>query len=133
MNDDQKKLIENSLVLPKILKEQKKLKVIDFFSKRPGGNYVLYLIMLLFERNIECTEETLLYYIPSNICSPSPISNIIKDSIVENYIKKEPCKADHRSKTFIPSQYTIEQWNTWRSVMRTDTRITKGASIAKDK
>ena len=133
MNDDQKKLIENSLILPKILKEQKKIKVIDFFSKRPGGHYVLYLIMLLYERNIECTEETLLYYIPSNICSPSTLSNIIKDSIVENYIKKEPCKADHRSKTFIPSQYTIEQWNTWRSVMRTDTRITKGASIAKDK
>ena len=133
MNDEQKKLIENSLILPKILKEQKKIKVIDFFSKRPGGHYVLYLIMLLYERNIECTEETLLYYIPSNICSPSTLSNIIKDSIVENYIKKEPCKADHRSKTFIPSQYTIEQWNTWRSVMRTDTRITKGASIAKDK
>ena len=40
-------------------------------------------------------------------------------------IKKEPCKADHRSKTFIPSQYTIEQWNTWRSIMRKDTQITK--------
>ena len=133
MNDDQKTLIESSLILPKILKEQKKLKVIDFFSKRPGGNYVLYLIMLLYERNIECTEETLHYYIPTNICSPSTLSNIIKDSIAENYIKKEPCKTDHRSKTFIPSQYTIEQWNTWRSVMRTDTQITKGASIAKDK
>ena len=33
MNDDQKKLIESSLTLPKILKEQKKLKVIDFFHK----------------------------------------------------------------------------------------------------
>ena len=42
MNDEQKKLIENSLILPKILKEQKKIKVIDFFSKRPGGHYVLY-------------------------------------------------------------------------------------------
>ena len=133
MNDDQKKLIENSLIFPKILKEQKKLKVIDFFSKRPGGHYVLYLIMLLYERNIECTEETLHYYIPSNICSPSTLSNIIKDSIVENYIKKEPCKADHRSKTFIPSQYTIEQWNTWRGVMRKDTQITKAPSTAKDK
>ena len=129
MNDDQKKLIESSLVLPKILKEQKKLKVIDFFSKRPGGNYVLYLIMLLYERNIECTEETLHYYIPTNICSPSTLSNIIKDSIVENYIKKEPCKADHRSKTFIPSRYTIEQWNTWRGVMRKDTQITKNTQI----
>ena len=133
MNDEQKKLIENSLILPKILKEQKKIKVIDFFSKRPGGHYVLYLIMLLYERNIECTEETLLYYIPSNICSPSTLSNIIKDSIIENYIKKEPCKADHRSKTFIPSRYTIEQWNTWRSIMRTDTQITKDTSIANDK
>ena len=133
MNDDQKKLIENSLIFPKILKEQKKLKVIDFFSKRPGGNYVLYLIMLLYERNIECTEETLHYYIPTNICSPSTLSNIIKDSIAENYIKKEPCKTDHRSKTFIPSRYTIEQWNTWRSIMRKDTQITKNTSIAKDK
>ena len=133
MNDDQKKLIENSLIFPKILKEQKKLKVIDFFSKRPGGHYVLYLIMLLYERNIECTEETLLYYIPSNICSPSTLSNIIKDSIIENYIKKEPCKADHRSKTFIPSRYTIEQWNAWRSIMRQDTQITKNTSIANDK
>ena len=133
MNDDQKKLIEKSLIFPKILKEQKKLKVIDFFSKRPGGNYVLYLIMLLYERNIECTEETLHYYIPTNICSPSTLSNIIKDSIIENYIKKEPCKTDHRSKTFIPSQYTIEQWNTWRGVMRKDTQITKAASTAKDK
>ena len=133
MNDDQKKLIENSLVLPKILKEQKKLKLIDFFAKRPGGHYVLYLIMLLYERNIECTEETLHYYIPSNICSPSTLSNIIKDSIIENYIKKEPCKTDHRSKTFIPSRYAIEQWNTWRSVMRQDTQITKATSSAKDK
>ena len=133
MNDDQKKLIEDSLILPKILKEQKKLKVIDFFSKRPGWNYVLYLIMLLYERNIECTEETLHYYIPTNICSPSTLSNIIKDSIIENYIKKEPCKADHRSKTFIPSRYTIEQWNAWRSIMRQDTQITKNTSIANDK
>ena len=133
MNDDQKKLIENSLVLPKILKEQKKLKLIDFFAKRPGGHYVLYLIMLLYERNIECTEETLLYYIPSNICSPSTLSNIIKDSIIEDYIKKEPCKTDNRSKTFIPSRYTIEQWNTWRSVMRQDTEISKHTSRAKDK
>ena len=129
MNDDQKKLIEKTLIFPKILQEQKKIKVIDFFSKRPGGNYVLYLIMLLYERNIECTEETLNYYIPTNICSPSTLSNIIKDSIMENYIKKEPCKADHRSKTFIPSQYTIEQWNTWRSIMRKDTQITKNNSI----
>ena len=129
MNDDQKKLIESSLIFPKILKEQKKLKVIDFFSKRPGGNYVLYLIMLLYERNIECTEEPLHYYIPTNICSPSTLSNIIKDSIGENYIKKEPCKTDHRSKTFIPSRYTIEQWNTWRSIMRKDTQITKNNSI----
>ena len=81
--------------------------------------------MLLYERNIECTEETLNYYIPTNICSPSTLSNIIKDSIAENFIKKEPCKADQRSKTFIPSQYTIEQWNTWRSIMRKDTQITK--------
>ena len=133
MRDDQKKLIESSLIFPKILKEQKKLKVIDFFSKRPGGNYVLYLIMLLYERNIVCTEETLHYYIPSNICSPSTLSNIIKDSIAENYIKKEPCKSDHRSKTFIPSRYSIEQWNTWRGVMRKDTQFTKDPSIAKDK
>ena len=133
MNDDQKKLIESSLILPKILKDQKKLKVIDFFSKRPGGHYVLYLIMLLYERNIECTEETLHYYIPSNICSPSTLSNIIKDSIIEDYIKKEPCKTDHRSKTFIPSRYTIEQWNTWRGVMRKDTQITKDTSISKNK
>ena len=127
MNDDEKKKIESSLIFPKILKEQKKLKVIDFFSKRPGGNYVLYLIMLLYERNIDCTEETLHYYIPSNICSPSTLSNIIKDSISEDLIKKEPCKNDHRSKTFIPSQYTIEQWNTWRGVMRKDTQITKNS------
>ena len=133
MRDDQKKLIESSLIFPKILKEQKKLKVIDFFSKRPGGNYVLYLIMLLYERNIECTEETLHYYIPTNICSPATLSNIIKDSIAENYIKKEPCKSDHRSKTFIPSRYSIEQWNTWRGVMRKDTQFTKDPSIAKDK
>ena len=125
MNDDQKKLIEDSLIFPKVLKEQKQLKVIDFFSKRPGGNYVLYLIMLLYERNIECTEETLHYYIPANICSASTLSNIIKDSISEDMIKKEPCKSDHRSKTFIPSEYTIQQWNTWRSIMRKDTETTK--------
>ena len=79
---------------------------IDLFSKRPGGNYVLYLIMLLYERNIECTEETQHYYIPSNICSPSTLSNIIKESIVENYIKKQQSKAHHRSKNFIHSQST---------------------------
>ena len=125
MNDEQKAIIEEALVLPRILKEQKEIKVIDFFSKRPGGHYVLYLIMLLYERDIECTEETLHYYIPRNICSLSTLSNIIKDSIIESYIKKEPCKADHRSKTFIPSRYTIEQWNTWRSIMRKDTQISK--------
>ena len=110
MNDEQRKIIEEALVLPKILKEQKEIKVIDFFSKRPGGNYVLYLIMLLYERNIECTEETLNYYIPTNICSPSTLSNIIKDSIEANYIK-----------------------NTWRTIMRKDTQITKDTSISKNK
>ena len=127
MNEDQKKLIESSLLFPKILKEQNKLKIIDFFSKRPGGNYVLYLIMLLYERNIECTEETLHYYIPSNICSPSTLSNIIKDSLTEKVIRKEPCKNDHRCKHLIPTPYTIEQWNTWRGVMRKDTQISKNS------
>ena len=125
MNDEQKKIIEEALVLPKILKEQKEIKVIDFFSKRPGGQFVLYLIMLLYERDIECTEETLNYYIPSSICSPSTLSNIIKDSLTENIIKKEPCKNDHRSKTFIPTEYTKKHWNTWRNIMRKDTIISK--------
>ena len=92
MNEDQKKIIEKTLLFPKILKEQKKLKVIDFFSKRPGGNYVLYLIMLLYEHNIECSEDTLHYYIPSNICSPSTLSNIIKDCMTRNILKKSHVK-----------------------------------------
>ena len=125
MNDEQRKIIEEALVLPKILKEQKEIKVIDFFSRRPGGQFVLYLIMLLYERDIECTEETLLYYIPSNICSPSTLSNIIKDSLTENIIKKEPCKKDHRSKTFIPTDYAKKQWKTWRDIMRKDTTFSK--------
>ena len=127
MNDEQKKIIEEALAFPKILKEQKEIKVIDFFSKRPGGQFVLYLIMLLYERDIECTEETLHYYIPSSICSQSTLSNIIKDSLTENIIKKEPCKKDLRCKTFIPTDYAKKQWNTWRDIMRKDTTISKNA------
>ena len=52
MNAGQKKAIETSLEFANVLKEQKKLRAIDFFSRRAGGNYVINLIMLLFENKI---------------------------------------------------------------------------------
>lgn len=123
MNKDIQKLIEESLIFPKILKEQKKFTIIDFFSRRPGGNYVLYFIMLLHERKIECTEEALIYYIPSNVCSKSTLSNIIKDGLDEEILDKIDCKMDHRCKNIIPTEKTVMQWNLWRSLMTKDTSV----------
>jgi len=100
-----------------VLREQKKLAAIDFFSRRPGGNYVINLIMLLFEQKIECTEDVLSYYIPSNICSKSTLSNIITEAVAESYLTKSNCKQDHRSKNIIPTIKTTEHWNLWRRLI----------------
>ena len=120
MDDKQKTKIEESLQFPKILKEQKKLKIVEFFSRRPGGNFVLSLIMLLNERNIDCTEDTLIYYIPHNICSKSTLSNIIRDGIEEQILFKEPCRDDQRSKNISPTQQAVDQWNLWRHLIQKD-------------
>ena len=82
MDDKQKTKIEGSLQFPKILKEQKKLKIVEFFSRRPGGNFVLSLIMLLNERNIDCTEDTLIYYIPHNICQRGCLFIVTRQIII---------------------------------------------------
>tara|TARA_Y100000590_G_scaffold461527_1_gene623318 strand:- start:4912 stop:5292 length:381 start_codon:yes stop_codon:yes gene_type:complete len=120
MDDKQKQKIESSLQFPKILKDQKELKIVEFFSRRPGGNFVLSLIMLLNERNIDCTEDTLFYYIPQNICSKSTLSNIVRDGIQENILFKEPCREDHRSKNITPTQEAVNQWNLWRNLIQKD-------------
>ncbi len=117
MNNEQKDLIDNSVEIANILREQKELIIIDFFSRRPGGNYVINLIMLLFENKIECTEDVLSYYIPSNVCSKSTLANIITDGVKESYLVKADCKKDHRSKNITPTIKTVEQWNLWRKLM----------------
>ena len=118
MNIEQKRVIEASLEFANILREQKKLIAIDFFSRRPGGNYVINLIMLLFESKIECTEDVLSYYIPSNVCSKSTLANIISQGVQQEYLVKFDCTKDHRSKNIIPTAKTREQWFLWRKLMR---------------
>ena len=76
--------------------------------------------MLLFRKNIECTEEALIHYIPSDVCSKSTLSNIIKDCLDNNMLKKIDCKNDHRCKNIIPADKTITQWNLWLKVTNTD-------------
>ena len=76
--------------------------------------------MLLYEKNIECTEEALIHYIPPDVCSKSTLSNIIKDCLDHHMLKKIDCKNDHRCKNIIPADKTITQWNLWLKVTNTD-------------
>jgi|TARA_B100001964_G_C13913851_1_gene457119 hypothetical protein len=113
--------INELLSFPEMIREDSPVvKNISFFLQRPGGYYVLLLILLFNVKKIPCTIGTLNYYIPESICSKATMSNIIKEALQKSLIIKEDCRKDKRIKKIIPSKSLIDGWINLKNIFEND-------------
>ena len=113
--------IDKLVSVPKFIKEDASFSHnINFFIKRPGGYYILLLILMFKFREIPCTIEMLHHYIPHSVCSKATLSNIINEALQKEMVIKEDCKKDRRIKIIIPSQSLIDEWTKMKNAVLED-------------
>ena len=113
--------IDELVSVPKFIQEDATFSHnINFFIKRPGGYYILLLILMFNFRKIICTIEMLHHYIPHSVCSKATLSSIISEALQKGIIIKEDCKKDRRIKKIIPSQLMINEWTKMKDAVLGD-------------